>query len=139
MGMRVWREWLAPDLSDMEEMAEEMFLTLPKAFRDKCTNLVIQVEDFPSEETMEEMELESPYDLMGLYQGVDLSEKSVSDSGKAPDMVVLFRRPILDMWAEGEETLGGLVTHVLIHEIGHHFGLSDEEMEAIEDEAADAA
>ncbi|MGF1454665.1 MAG: metallopeptidase family protein [Alphaproteobacteria bacterium] len=139
MSERGWREWLAPDLSDMEDLAEEMFLTLPKAFRERCGNLVIQVEDFPGEDTINDMDLESPYDLLGLYHGVDLTQKSVQDSGGTPDMVFLFRRPILDLWAEGEETLGGLVTHVLIHEIGHHFGLSDAEMEAIEDAAADAA
>ena len=100
-----------------------------------CEGVVIRIEDFATEEVLKSLGMESPFDLMGLYQGVSLDRKSVMDSGREPDMVFLYRRAILDYWAEGDETLGGLVTHVLVHEIGHHFGLSDADMEALEAQA----
>ena len=92
-----------------------------------------RVEDFGQDEVLDELEIESPFELMGLYQGVSLDRKSTSDVPQGPDMVFLYRRAILDAWADGDETLGHLVTHVLVHEIGHHFGLSDDDMEAIEE------
>ncbi len=97
---------------------------------------MIKVEDFPDDETLDEMECETPFDLLGLFRGVGLAQdQAVAETGRFPNMVWLYRRPMLDYWAEHDETLGHLVTHVLVHEIGHHFGLSDEDMEAIEREA----
>jgi predicted Zn-dependent protease with MMP-like domain len=97
--------------------------------------VVIRVEEFPDEETEKEMGLESPFDILGLYQGVDLARKSAMDVPRGPDLVFLYRRPILDYWCETGEELSHVVRHVLIHEIGHHFGLSDDDMEAIENAA----
>ena len=99
--------------------------------------MVIRVEDFPTDEVLDELGLDSPFDLLGLFQGVSLDQRSVMDPAGLPNMVYLYRRPILDYWAEHEETLGHLVTHVLVHEIGHHFGLSDADMEHIEATAGD--
>ncbi len=130
-----WSAWLAPSLDDVEALARDIFQTLPEAFRARCEGLIIQVEDFPSEDVCQDMDLDSPYELLGLYRGVDLTRKSVLDTIDGPDMVFLYRRPMLDVWGEGDETLGALVTHVLVHEIGHHFGLSDEDMDAIEEAA----
>jgi predicted Zn-dependent protease with MMP-like domain len=131
-----WRELSAPTLADFEELAAAAWARLPAEFRQMCGTLIIRVEDFPTDEILNQMGIESPFDLMGLYHGVSLDEKSVADLPREPDMVLLFRRPILDFWAEGEETLGHLVTHVLVHEVGHHFGFSDTDMEAIEAAAA---
>ena len=108
----------------------------PRRFRKLTGDVVIRVEDFPTDEVLDSLGIESPFDLLGLYTGVDLARKSVMDVNAMPDMVFLYRRPILDYWAEHEETLGSIVTHVLVHEIGHHFGLSDADMERIEAEAA---
>lgn len=96
-------------------------------------DVVIRVEDFAADDILESLGIDDPFDLTGLYQGVSLDKQSVSDSAREPDMVFLYRRPILDEWAASDEELGHLVAHVLIHEIGHHFGYSDEDMEAIED------
>lgn len=130
-----WGRAFAPTLEDVRGLAEAAYDRLPEAFRERLTGLVILVEDFPDEETLDELGLDSPFDLLGLYRGVDLVHKSVSDQPLEPDMVVLYRRPLLDAWGEGEDDLGSLVTHVLVHEIGHHFGLSDDDMEAIEQAA----
>ena len=111
------------------------FRRLPRRFRDLCKEVVIRVEDFPTDDLLNSMGIDSPFDLLGLYHGVDLARQSVMDSAM-PEMVFLYRRPMLDYWAENEETLGAIVTHVLVHEIGHHFGLSDADMECIEVEAA---
>ena len=110
---------------------------LPRAFRELCGDVVVRVEDFAAEEVLRELKLESPFDLMGLYQGVSFDKKSVMDVPRGPDMVFLYRRPLLDYWADGEETLGHLIAHVLVHEIGHHFGLSDADMERIETSVSD--
>ena len=99
--------------------------------------MVIRVEDFPTDEVLRELDLESPFDLLGLFQGVSIDRRSVMDPAGVPNMVYLYRRPILDYWAEHSETLGHLITHVLVHEIGHHFGLSDADMEQIEAAAGD--
>ncbi len=93
-------------------------------FRGLCEGLVIQVEDFPTEEVLTSMEVETEFDLLGLFQGVGLPFQSASTPEQLPNMIWLYRRPILDYWAEHEESLGAIVTHVLVHEIGHHFGLS---------------
>lgn len=123
----------APSLADFEVLAHAAYEGLPEAFRQLCDGVVIRVEDFPDDETLTEMECETPFDLLGLFRGVGLAQGGgVMQTGQFPNMVWLYRRPLLDYWAEHEETLGHLVTHVLVHEIGHHFGLSDDDMEAIE-------
>ncbi|MEZ5849116.1 MAG: metallopeptidase family protein [Hyphomicrobiaceae bacterium] len=130
-----WQNALAPSLVEIEQLASDAWQRLPAEFRRLCDDVVIRVEDFPTEDVLASLDIEDPFDLMGLYQGVSMDRRSVMDSLREPDMVYLYRRPILDFWAEGEETLGHLVTHVLIHEIGHHFGLSDDDMAAIEAES----
>ena len=122
----------APSLSDIETLAAEAYAELPAEFRALCGNVVIGVEDFPAEDVLDEMEADA-FDILGLFQGLGLAQdQAVPESGRLPNMVFLYRRPILDYWAEHEETLGAVVTHVLVHEIGHHFGLSDADMEDIE-------
>jgi predicted Zn-dependent protease with MMP-like domain len=129
------RPLVAPDLAELEEIARGAFRTIPDELRRHVENVVIRVEEFPDEETEREMSLESPFDLLGLYRGVSLDHKSVSDTPSDVDMILLYRRPILDYWCEAGEDLTHVIRHVLIHEIGHHFGLSDEDMERIEAEA----
>jgi predicted Zn-dependent protease with MMP-like domain len=128
----MWRTAKAPSLAEMETMARAVFERLPRAFRDLCEGVIIRVDDFPTEEVLDEMEAESEFDLLGLFQGVGLPFRSNDDIARLPNMVWLYRRPILDYWAEHDEALGDIVRHVLIHEIGHHFGLSDDDMEGIE-------
>jgi predicted Zn-dependent protease with MMP-like domain len=130
-----WRTMKAPSLAELELMATEVFRGLPAKFRALCEGLVIQFEDFPSDEVLDEMDIEDPFDLMGLFQGLGLPFQSESAPAHMPNMIWLYRRPILDYWAEHEETLGAIVAHVLVHEIGHHFGLSDADMEALEEAA----
>ena len=126
-----------PSLEDMEAMAAEAFASIPAELRQNVANVVIQIADFPDDETSGEMDLETPFDLLGLYRGVDLARKSVGDVAQDMDMVYLYRRPILDYWCETGEDLKHVIRHVLIHEIGHHFGLSDEDMERIEEAAVE--
>jgi predicted Zn-dependent protease with MMP-like domain len=124
---------LAPSLVDIEKLADEAFARLPEQFRGLCEGVVIRVEDFPDDETLDEMDCETPFDLLGLFRGTGLAQLGHGlETGQFPNMIWLYRRPILDYWTEHEETLGHIVTHVLVHEIGHHFGLSDADMEAIE-------
>ena len=123
---------LPPSLADIEALAQGALDTIPRRLKKHLGPLVIRVEEFPDEETEEAMGLDSPFDILGLYRGVALPHKSVSDPGPNMDMVFLYRRPILDYWCETGEDLAGLVRHVLIHEIGHHFGFSDEDMARIE-------
>ena len=130
-----WRALKAPSLAELEVLAGEVFSRLPRKFRDLCADLVIQVDDFPTEEVLEELRAESEFDLLGLFQGVGLPFRSESAPAQMPNMIWLYRRPILDYWAENDETLGAIVRHVLVHEVGHHFGLSDADMAAIEAEA----
>lgn len=113
-------------------MAHEMFAVLPEGFRDLCAGIIIRVDDFPTDEVLEELQAETEFDLLGLFQGIGLPFRGNDDTGRLPNMIWLYRRPILDYWAEHDETLGHIVRHVLIHEIGHHFGLSDADMAAIE-------
>jgi predicted Zn-dependent protease with MMP-like domain len=127
-----WRRTKAPSLAELEALAEAAFARLPQHFRALCEGLVIRVEDFPTEEVLDEMNAQTEFDLLGLFQGVGLPFRSESAPVQMPNMVWLYRRPILDYWAEHEEALGAIVTHVLVHEIGHHFGLSDDDMAAIE-------
>ncbi len=130
-------ETKAPDLAAMEIMAHEMFAALPDDFRKLCAGVVIRVDDFPTDEVLAELKAETEFDLLGLFQGTGLPFRSNDESGQLPNMIWLYRRPILDYWAENDETLGHIVRHVLIHEIGHHFGLSDDDMEAIEAQVED--
>ena len=128
----MWTSAKAPSLAEMETMAHDVFARLPRTFRDLCEGVIIRVDDFPTEEVLDEMGATSEFDLLGLFHGVGLPFRSDSDIARLPNMIWLYRRPILDYWAEHDEALGRIVRHVLIHEIGHHFGLSDDDMEAIE-------
>jgi predicted Zn-dependent protease with MMP-like domain len=120
-----WAPRQAPSLDDLEALAATAFAGLPDEFR--------RLADFPDREALDELGLESEFDLLGLFQGTGLAHGSaIGYTGQMPNRIWLYRRPILDYWAEHEEALGAIVTHVLIHEIGHHFGLSDDDMEAIE-------
>ena len=127
-----WRAVRAPSLDDMETIAAEVFRRLPDTFRSLCDGVIMRVEDFPARDVIEEMKLESEFDILGLFQGVGLPFRSETSPAQMPNMIWLYRRPILDYWAEHEETLGAIIAHVLVHEIGHHFGLSDDDMETIE-------
>jgi len=124
-----------PTVADLEAVAREAYAGIPVQLRRFAQNVVVRVQDFPDDETMEDLECDSPFDLLGLYRGVDLSRKSVSDTPEDLDRIYLYRRPILDYWCETGEDLTHVVRHILIHEIGHHFGLSDDDMERIEAEA----
>ena len=131
-----WANVGAPTGEDVEALAETAYRRLPKGFRKLCGELVIQVVDFADDETLDEMGIESEFDLLGLFRGRGLAHRpAVAETGALPNMIFLYRRPLLDFWCEGEETLARVVAHVLIHEIGHHFGLSDADMEAIEAQA----
>lgn len=131
--MSDWIEAFSPTLADFEGLADRALARLPSAFRAQCEGVIIHIDDFPDDETLREMECESPFDLLGLFRGIGLAQdEAVAGAGRLPNMIHLYRRPILDYWAEHEESLGAIITHVLIHEIGHHMGLSDEDMEAIE-------
>ncbi len=121
-----------PSLDEMKAIAEAALKTLPEELTPHVTDVVIRIADFPDPEIERDMGLESPFDLLGLYQGVSLDRKSVSDPHPDVDMIFLYRRPILDYWCETGEDLSHVIRHVLIHEIGHHFGLSDADMERIE-------
>ncbi|MGE3475523.1 MAG: metallopeptidase family protein [Rhodospirillaceae bacterium] len=125
-------EIIPPSLADIDTLAREALGVLPEELRAFTEGVVVLVQEFPDDAVMAEMELESPFDILGLYSGVSLAEKRVEASGGMPDMVFLYRRPILDYWCETGEDLKHVVRHVLIHEIGHHFGFSDEEMETLE-------
>jgi predicted Zn-dependent protease with MMP-like domain len=123
---------LPPSAEDITALAERALATIPPELARHVGTVVIRVEEFPDEETEEEMELETSFDILGLYRGVALPRKSVTDPRADPDMIFLYRRPLLDYWCEMGEDLYAVVRHVLIHEIGHHFGFSDEDMERIE-------
>jgi predicted Zn-dependent protease with MMP-like domain len=132
-----WAELESPTVDDITGMADVAFNALPETFRKLCEGLVIEVDDFPSDDVLDEMECETEFDLLGLFRGAGLAQAgAVPDTGQEPNMIWLYRRPILDYWAESEDTLGAVITHVLVHEIGHHFGLSDDDMEKIENRAA---
>ena len=125
--------WRAPTAADIEELAETAFAELPTSFRRHCAELIIQVVDFADDETLDEVGVKTEFDLLGLFRGRGLAHRpAVDETGAMPNMIWLYRRPLLDFWCEGEETLSAVVKHVLIHEIGHHFGLSDADMEEIE-------
>ena len=123
----------APSLEDFAALAEKAFAALPEGFRELAGEVVFRVDDFPSDDVLDDLGIEDSFGLTGLYSGVSLAERSSWGPAPEPSRVFLYRRPILDEWAEhGEISLEELVTHVLVHEIGHHFGLSDEQIEAIE-------
>jgi len=128
----IWPGTKAPSLEEFEVFAVEAFRRLPAQFRQLCADLVIRIEDFPNDEVLDKMGLQSEFDILGLFQGVGLPFRAESAPTHMPNMIWLYRRPILDYWAEHDETLGAIVTHVLVHEIGHHFGLSDDDMEELE-------
>jgi predicted Zn-dependent protease with MMP-like domain len=132
---RAWHDQLSPSLEEFELLALETYAHLPETFRQLTGEIVIQIAEFPTEEIMDDLALETPFDLLGLFEGVGIAERWNPQSGEGPNRITLYRRAILDYWAENEETLGDIVSHVLIHEIGHHFGLSDDDMERIEESA----
>ena len=123
---------LAPTVDEIAAMTDQAFQGLPDEFRALCGDLIVRVEDFADDETLDELGCESPFELLGLFRGVGLAHASVTYPNPQPNMIFLYRRAIIDYWAEHEETLVAVVTHVLVHEIGHHFGLSDEDMMRIE-------
>ena len=128
-----WSEATAPDAADIEKMALNAIQALPEAFRAPAMAVALRIEDFASDEMLDGLEIENPFDLTGLYEGIPLTEKSVADQPGQPDAIWLFRRPILDEWVHrGDVALGDLVAHVLIHELAHHFGWSDEDIATID-------
>ena len=128
-----WVETQAPSLDDIERIARQSLAALPGTFRKLCGDVEIRVTEFPEADVLDDLDLELEFDILGLFEGVGLAQDdAVGRTGQMPNRVWLYRRPILDYWAEHEETLGAVVSHVLVHEIGHHFGLSDDDMEAIE-------
>ena len=125
-----------PTADEIEAIARSALQSLPEPFAQSLDDVVLLVEDFADDETLEAMEIDDPFELSGIYEGVPLTERSVAQSGTLPERIRLFRRPILDEWAGSDDTLEHLVAHVLIHEVGHHFGLSDDDMHALEDGVA---
>jgi predicted Zn-dependent protease with MMP-like domain len=121
-----------PNIDEIAEIAQRVFGALPETFTARCQGVAIRVLDFPEGETLAEMGIDSPFDLAGLYRGAPLTQKGAGDFAQVLDMVFLYRRPLLDWWAEEDMAFEDLIRHVLVHEIGHHFGLSDDDMERIE-------
>ncbi|MHA1517857.1 MAG: metallopeptidase family protein [Alphaproteobacteria bacterium] len=132
--MTNWHQHRTPSLIEFEVLANASFKRLPARFRDMTNDVLIRVEDFPNDEVLDSLGIDSPFGLLGLYQGVDLTRQSVLDVSPLPEMIFLYRRPILEYWADHDEKLGYIIAHVLVHEIGHHFGLSDDDMARIESE-----
>jgi predicted Zn-dependent protease with MMP-like domain len=132
---RDWTDQLSPSLQEFELLALETYAHLPGEFRKLTGEIIIQIAEFPTDEIMDDLALETPFDLLGLFEGRGIAERWNPSTGEGPNRVTLYRRAILDYWAENEETLGDIVAHVLIHEIGHHFGLSDDDMARIEEHA----
>lgn len=129
----------APSASDIEEIARQTLAQLPEPFASHLKDVVLLVEEFADDETLRAMGIEEPFELSGIYEGIPLTDKSVSHSGTLPDRIRLFRRPILDEWSANDYSLERLVRHIVIHEIGHHFGFSDEDMHALEAQVEDEA
>ncbi len=124
---------IAPDLALIEQLAHEAVIALPEPWRQAATQIRLRIEDFPPEDILEAMQIEDPFDLTGLYDGIPLTERSVMDQPIGPDVIWLFRRPILDEWLDrGNVSLAELVSHVMVHELAHHFGWSDDDIAAID-------
>lgn len=124
---------LPPTLEEIETIAHDTVEALPEAFRGPARGVAIRVEDFPSDDMLASLDIDSPFDLTGLYEGIPLTEKSVFDQPGGPDVIWLFRRPILDEWADrGDVEIGALVAHVMVHELAHHFGWSDDDIASID-------
>ena len=131
-----WSDRMAPSLDEFEALAKAALENLPEPFRGLVADVICVAAEFPEEEVLDDLGIEDPFELMGLFTGVGMAQDgAMPHSGQLPNRVYLYRRPILDYWAEHEETLGAIVTHVLVHEMGHHFGYSDEDMEGIEAKA----
>jgi predicted Zn-dependent protease with MMP-like domain len=131
--MTPWSERRAPSLEDFDALAREAFDALPQNFRSLCGDLLIHVAEFADDEVLDDMEIEDPFELTGLFEGVDIASRSLDDLPSGPNHLHLYRQPILAEWIDnGEATLGELIRHVLVHEIGHHFGLSDDDIDRIE-------
>ncbi len=128
---------LPPSLDDLTGLADQALEAIPAVLRDRVRGVAIQVVEFPDESIEDEMGLDSPFDLLGLYVGVPFGERSVTASAQQVDVIQLYRRPILDYWCDTAEDLADIVRHVLIHEIGHHFGFSDDAMAALEEQAGE--
>jgi len=133
MPLPMRRFEIPPSADEMEAIARRALLSLPEPFAGHLRDVVLLIEEFADDKTLDAMGIEDPFDLTGIYEGIPLTERSVDQSGTLPDKIRLFRRPILDEWAGGEDTLEHLIAHVLVHEVGHHFGLSDEDMHALEE------
>jgi predicted Zn-dependent protease with MMP-like domain len=133
MAIAMRRFGTPPSADEIEAIARATLERLPEPFAASLGDIVLLVHEFADRATLASMGIENPFDLSGLYEGIPLTERSVEHSGTLPERIFLYRRPILDEWAEGEETLEHLVAHVLIHEVGHHFGLSDDDIHALED------
>jgi len=131
-----WSNRIAPSLDEFEALASEALRSLPEPFRGLVKDVVCEVAEFPTEEVLDDLGIEDPFELMGLFTGIGMAQDgALPHSGQLPNHIHLYRRPILDYWAENEDTLGAIVTHVLVHEMGHHFGFSDDDMEALEEAA----
>lgn len=122
----------APTAAEIEALARQVLQRMPAPFAAHLANIVLVVEEFADEETLAELEIEDPFGLTGLYHGQPVGEKGSTQSGAMPDRIHLYRRPILDEWCDTGDTLKALITHVVVHEVGHHFGLSDKDMHALE-------
>jgi predicted Zn-dependent protease with MMP-like domain len=130
----MWASKLAPSITEIESLTYQAYAHLPEEFRELCTDMSIHVADFPDDSIIEDLGLDTPFDLLGLFEGTaGLSERfTLQTDLERPNRMTMFRRAILDYWCEHEETLEEIITHVLIHEIGHHFGLDDDEMLSLE-------
>jgi predicted Zn-dependent protease with MMP-like domain len=129
-----WSGGHAPSVDEIAALTDQAFQSLPEEFRALCGDLIVRVDEFADEETLEELGCQSPFELLGLFRGIGLAHASVTHPNPQPNMIFLYRRAIIDYWAEHDETLMAIVTHVLVHEIGHHFGFSDDDMMRIEAE-----
>jgi predicted Zn-dependent protease with MMP-like domain len=130
-----WAGFEAPSIEEIDALARHAFDRLPDEFKRLAADVVIRVQDLAPDDVLDDLGIEDALELMGLFQGVGLAQEGAGRTGQLPNMVFLYRRAILDYWCEHHETLGAIVTHVLVHEIGHHFGLSDEDMAKIERKA----
>lgn len=125
----------APDAAAIEELARDALARIPEPFASHIGAVALLVEEFADDETLKAMGIEDPFELTGLYHGRPIGEKSSMESGALPDRIHLYRRPLLDEWCDTGVSLTDLITHVVVHEVGHHFGLSDDDMHALEDAA----